>query len=75
VKWFSRQVSLVQTNKPNNGPSEFADMWKELKLKESSPSGHGTSTDFNTNTAPAHKKDCREKEITESDLLIKVKIC
>lgn len=73
MKWFSCQVSLVQTNKRNNGPSEFADMWKELKLKESSPSGHGTSTDFNT--APVHKKDCREKEITESDLLIKVKIC
>ncbi|XP_020602806.1 uncharacterized protein LOC110041817 isoform X2 [Orbicella faveolata] len=65
-----QKISLVQTNKPNNGPSEFADMWKELKVKESSPSGHGTSTYPNTNTAPVHK-DYREKEIAESDLMIK----
>jgi len=72
---FSCQISLVQTNKTNNGPSEFADMWKELKVKEGSPFGHGTSTYSKANTAPAYKKDCREKEVTESDLMIKVRIC
>ena len=74
MKWFSCQISVVQTSKPNNGPSEFADMWKELKVKDSSPSGHSTSTYSNINTAPVHEKDYREKEITENDLMIKVKI-
>ena len=50
-------------------------MWKELKVKDSSPSGHSTSTYLNINTAPVQEKDYRENKITESDLMIKVKIC
>lgn len=32
-------ILLCQVSKPTNGPSEFADMWKELKLKENIDSG------------------------------------
>ena len=31
-------------SKPTNGPSEFADMWKELKLKENTPIDSGTDS-------------------------------
>lgn len=60
------QISRVPTDKPNNGPSEFADMWKELKLKENSASG--SSTDEH------REPDDRGKETRESDTLIKVSI-
>lgn len=32
-------------SKPTNAPSEFADMWKELKLKENSPIDSGTDSE------------------------------
>ncbi|KAJ7394677.1 5'-3' exoribonuclease 1 [Desmophyllum pertusum] len=58
-----QKISRVPTDKPNNGPSEFADMWKELKLKENSASG--SSTDEH------REPDDRGKETRESDTLIK----
>ncbi len=71
MKWFCCQVSHISTDKPNNSPSEFADMWKELKLKENSP--YGSSTDSQPNLGPEHRKDDREKETRESNSVIKVK--
>ena len=38
-------ISLCQVSKPTNGPSEFADMWKELKLKENSTIDSGTDSE------------------------------
>lgn len=38
-------ISLCQVPKPTNGPSEFADMWKELKLKENSTIDSGTDSE------------------------------
>lgn len=71
MKWFCCQISHVSTGKPNNGPSEFADMWKELKLKENSP--YGSSTVSKRNLNPEQGKGDREKETRESHSLNKVK--
>ena len=38
-------ISRCQVSKPTNGPSEFADMWKELKLKENSTIDSGTDSE------------------------------
>lgn len=45
-------------------------MWKELKLKENGP--YDSSTDSKPNLGSEHRKDEKEKETRESNLLIEV---
>lgn len=56
---------LQKVSKPNNGPSEFADMWKELKLKESSPPDSGTDlSEASVNQTPGEKTaDTRDETL------------
>ena len=54
---FLIHLFCYQADKSNNGPSEFADVWKELKLKE------GSDTAASADSTPAQKTE---------DALIKV---
>ena len=64
---FNRQVAGVLTNQSSNSPSEFADMWKELKLKENSHSAFEIPGD-----TPEHKSNDKVQDTRESEVLIKV---
>lgn len=61
-----RKVAGVLTNQSSNSPSEFADMWKELKLKENSHGAFEIPGD-----TPEHKSNDKVQDTRESEVLIK----
>lgn len=60
------KVADISTNQSSNSPSEFADMWKELKLKENSPGAFDLP-----GNSPEHKSNDKVQDTKESEVLIK----